>query len=151
MGGAASKKWVKDPDNGQWTLDLGGREEAGCTDCGVSVADLEWGVAFFVTVGTVRDADYYPCILTKENSCFVFGHNARHTKTITVSGNANVGVNVGHKGGVPEAGVNLGASGGIVIMKYFHIFITFDEIFFQSRWLRDNPAGSANGETFLET
>ena len=139
MGGAASKKWVKDPDSGQWTLDLGGREEAGCTDCGVSVDFLEWGAAFFVNDGSTDKYNgaynlttiRFP--LTRKKSCFVFGHNSLDTKSITVSENASVGVNVGHKGGVPEASVNAGAAKGIVIMKYFHIFITFAEIFFQSR------------------
>ena len=160
MGGAASK-WRKNQD-GQWTLNLEGKE-AGCTDCGVSVDNLEWGVAFFVSEWTftrTEPARGYPPVsttykytdpLTKENSCFAFGHNSFQTTSITVSQNASFNVNVGHKGGVPEAIANLGAGGGIVIMKYFHIFITFDEIFFQSRWLRANPGGSANGETFLET
>ena len=76
MGGAASKKWVKDPDSGQWTLDLGGREEAGCTDCGVSVDFLEWGAAFFVNDGSTDKYNgaynlttiRFP--LTREKSCF---------------------------------------------------------------------------------
>ena len=137
MGGAASKEWVKDPDNGQWTQNLGGIQGA-CTGCGVSVDNLEWGAAFFVSESAPHPLlpTYVVPILPKfppltgEKSCFAFGHNSFQTTSITVSQNASFNVNVGHKGGVPEAIANLGAGGGIVIMKYVHIFITFDEIFF---------------------